>query len=127
MGKKFVDVLAKIPLVDHPGNSYNYGLSFDVLGRVLEVITGKRLDVCLKERVFAPLGMKDTLWAVPHKESDRLAACYSGKDTFKNLYGSKAKPSGRPKKNLFRIDGQKARDSNWIEGKQCQVLAGGGF
>jgi len=125
--KKFVDVLAKIPLVDHPGNSYNYGLSFDVLGRVLEVITGKSLDVCLKERVFAPMGMKDTLWAVPLKDSNRLAACFSGKDTFKNLYGAKVKPSGIPKKNLFRIDGRTARDSNWIEGKQCRVLAGGGF
>lgn len=125
--KKFVEVVAKIPLVDHPGNAYNYGLSFDVLGRVLEVITGKNLDVCLKERVFTPLGMTDTLWAVPQKESSRLAACYAGKETFKNLYGARIKPSGRPKTNLFRIDGRSANDSNWTEGKQCQVLAGGGF
>jgi CubicO group peptidase (beta-lactamase class C family) len=125
--KRFVDVLAKIPLCQHPGSAYEYGLSFDVLGRVLEVITGKSLDVCLKERVFVPLGMQDTFWGVPRKETHRMAACYAGKDMFQKLYGKKVKPLGRPKTNLFRIDGCSAADSNWVEGKHCRVLAGGGF
>merc|ERR1712048_772101 len=84
--RSFVDALAKLPLRHHPGYKYNYGLSYDVLGRVLEVIVGKPLDKVLEERVFKPLGMKDTLWAVPDSQLAQLAACYASKHTWTHLY-----------------------------------------
>eukprot|EP00928_Gymnodinium_smaydae_P015412 TRINITY_DN15698_c0_g1_i1.p1 TRINITY_DN15698_c0_g1~~TRINITY_DN15698_c0_g1_i1.p1 ORF type:complete len:476 (-),score=90.74 TRINITY_DN15698_c0_g1_i1:81-1454(-) len=124
--RAFVDQMAKIPLCDHPGHKYNYSFSFDVLGRVVEVIMGKSLDKCLRERVFDPLGMKSTMWSVPDAQLGRLAACYSGKTTWGHLYGKGHKPI-RPRPAMFRIDGKTAKDSHWRKGKHCRVLSGGGF
>ncbi|MBI1180037.1 MAG: serine hydrolase [Alphaproteobacteria bacterium] len=71
---------ATIPLTDQPGH-YHYGASIDILGRVIEVITGKPLDVFLKERIFEPLGMHDTMFVVPARLQDRFAELYTtGKD-----------------------------------------------
>jgi len=52
--------LAKLPLVSHPGTKYQYGHSSDVMGRVVEVISGMPLDKFFEERIFKPLKMKDT-------------------------------------------------------------------
>mmetsp|Transcript_60072 Transcript_60072/g.108121 ORF Transcript_60072/g.108121 Transcript_60072/m.108121 type:complete len:475 (+) Transcript_60072:81-1505(+) len=126
--KIFVEGLAKVPLLCHPGHKYNYSLSFDVLGRVLEVITGKRLDLCLKELVFRPLGMNDTKWAVQNNELDRLAAVYASPGSWKKLYGQvKGKVPSAPRKGLCRIDGNTAKESHWRDGQQISVLSGGGF
>ena len=61
----FVDKLATMPLHYQPGSTWDYSYSTDVLGRVLEVVSGKPLGVLLKERLFDPLGMKDTSFYVP--------------------------------------------------------------
>jgi CubicO group peptidase (beta-lactamase class C family) len=68
--------LSKLPLGEQPGEAFCYGFSTDVLGRVIEVITGKRLDEFLAERIFGPLGMDDTVYAVPVSKRHRLAAAY---------------------------------------------------
>ncbi len=68
--------LAGLPLVFSPGQQWNYGHSTDVLGRVIEVASGQTLDVFLRERVLAPLGMVDTDFFVPDSKIERLAACY---------------------------------------------------
>lgn len=78
--KEVVDRLAQIPLEFQPGQRWNYGVSFDVLGRVVEVISGKPLDVFFKEHIFEPLGMKDTGFAVPKDKLDRFAALYKRTD-----------------------------------------------
>jgi CubicO group peptidase (beta-lactamase class C family) len=57
---EFVERLAKLPLVYHPGTTWDYSQSTDVLGRVIEVVTGKSLYEALKERLLDPLGMADT-------------------------------------------------------------------
>src|SRR5436189_149388 len=54
-----IDKLAAAPLVSQPGAAWNYSLSTDVLGRVVEVVSGQPFDVFLRERVFVPLGMID--------------------------------------------------------------------
>ena len=69
-----IDRLAALPLVRHPGEAWEYGLSTDVLGRVLEVVSGMQLSEFLAERVLAPLGMKDTAFFTPPEKRDRLAA-----------------------------------------------------
>jgi CubicO group peptidase (beta-lactamase class C family) len=69
--------LAKLPLLFNPGERWNYGLNIDVLGYLIEVISGKPLDQFLKERIFEPLGMKDTFFYVPQDKVDRLATAYT--------------------------------------------------
>ncbi len=69
--------LARLPLLFNPGERWNYGLNVDVLGHLIEVISGKPLDQFLKERVFEPLGMQDTFFYVPQDKLDRLATAYT--------------------------------------------------
>jgi CubicO group peptidase (beta-lactamase class C family) len=78
--QEVVDRLAQIPLEFQPGQRWNYGVSFDVLGRVVEVVSGKPLDAFFKERIFEPLGMQDTGFAVPREKLDRFAALYKRTD-----------------------------------------------
>jgi len=125
--KDLVDGIAKVPLSGHPGSGYYYGFSFDVLARVLEVSTGKSLEKALQELVFKPLGMKDTKWAVARHEVGRLAACYANRTSWKLLYGSSKATLVRPRPKLYRIDGNRALDSHYVDGQQCRVRSGGGF
>jgi CubicO group peptidase (beta-lactamase class C family) len=71
------DAWAELPLRFQPGSQWGYGVSTDVLGRVIEVITGKRLDEVVRERVLEPLGMRDTRWWVEGADTERLAALYA--------------------------------------------------
>ncbi len=71
--------LATAPLNDQPGTMWRYGYSIDVLGRLVEVLSGKPLDQFFEERIFRPLGMKDTGFFVPEAKWSRLATLYSPK------------------------------------------------
>jgi CubicO group peptidase (beta-lactamase class C family) len=74
--ERLVDELARLPLKWHPGTHFEYGYSTDVLGRVIEVITGLRLDAYLQERVLGPLGMLNSTYLVAGAQKDRLAKVY---------------------------------------------------
>jgi CubicO group peptidase (beta-lactamase class C family) len=65
--------LAQVPLAHHPGTMWEYSLSTDVLGRVVEKVSGMTLSAFLTERVFAPLKMADTAFLVPKEKVGRLA------------------------------------------------------
>ena len=69
----FVEKLGELPLKYQPATRFEYGLSTDVLGRLVEVVSGKPFDLFLKERLFAPLGMEDTGFFVPESKADRIA------------------------------------------------------
>jgi len=69
--------LAAQPLVSQPGAAWNYSLSTDVLGRVIEVASGMTFDAFLRDRVFKPLGMMDTSFDVPEAKWSRFATVYS--------------------------------------------------
>lgn len=71
-----VERLCRLPLVCHPGTAWNYSVSSDVLGRLVEVISGQPFDRFLEERIFAPLGMVDTGFEVPPGKLARLATLY---------------------------------------------------
>lgn len=75
IGEK-VKILAGLPLAHHPGEDQTYGLSIDVLGYLVEVISGMALDEFFKERIFEPLQMKDTYFFLPDKKVSRLATLY---------------------------------------------------
>ncbi len=68
--------LAKQPLLFQPGSAWEYGLSTDVLGRVVEVVSDKTLDAFFAERIFRPLKMADTFFYVPAAKKERLASLY---------------------------------------------------
>jgi CubicO group peptidase (beta-lactamase class C family) len=72
--------LAGIPLLFNPGERWEYSLSVDVLGRVVEVVSGMPLDQFFKTRIFDPLGMKDTYFFPPDDKVGRLAAVYTYDD-----------------------------------------------
>lgn len=74
--KEFSETVAKEPLLFQPGTSYNYGMGLDILGRYLEAIAMKPLDVILKENLFAPLKMPDTDFHVPTAKVGRLCQIY---------------------------------------------------
>jgi CubicO group peptidase (beta-lactamase class C family) len=69
--------LAALPLLFSPGDRYEYSLSADVLGRVVEVISGQPLDEFLRQRIFVPLGMNDTYFYPPVNKLSRLSAVYT--------------------------------------------------
>ncbi len=71
--------LATAPLNNEPGTMWRYGYSIDVLGRLVEVLSGKTLDRFFEDRIFHPLGMKDTAFYVPEEKWNRLATLYSPK------------------------------------------------
>jgi len=68
--------LGQMPLVHQPGEAWNYGLSTDVLGRLVEVASGLPFDEFLRKRIFEPLRMKDTRFFLPQDRVSRLAAVY---------------------------------------------------
>jgi CubicO group peptidase (beta-lactamase class C family) len=68
--------IAKLPLAHQPGKAWTYGLNTDVLGRVVEVVSGQKLDDFFREQIFKPLKMNDTGFVVPADKKERLAALY---------------------------------------------------
>ena len=68
--------LGDLPLQFSPGDRWNYGVSTDVLGYLVQVFSGEPLDEFVRARITGPLGMTDTAFWVPPDEAERLAACY---------------------------------------------------
>lgn len=77
---EMMDTLAPLPLKFHPGSGWEYSVATDVIGRLVELVSGQRLDTFLHERIFGPLGMVDTGFVVPPAQQHRLARCYLGAD-----------------------------------------------
>jgi len=73
---EMVQLLATLPLEFSPGTAWNYSVSTDVLGYLVEVLSGEPLDQYLRRHIFEPLGMRDTAFHVPPEQVDRFAACY---------------------------------------------------
>ncbi len=95
--------LARLPLAFQPGTHWRYSLAIDVLGRLIEVISGKPLDVFFEDRIFKPLDMVDTGFFVPPSKMDRVATVYGHPE---------------PGKGLLRMDKLKPHQSSpsWLSG-----------
>ena len=72
-----VQAWASLPLAFQPGSQWLYSVATDVLGRLVEVISGQPLDRFFEEQIFTPLGMTDTAFTVDPDRQDRLAALYA--------------------------------------------------
>lgn len=102
----FVAKLATLPLEFSPGAGWNYSVATDVLGAVIERVSGMKFDAFLRTRLFEPLGMHDTFFEVPADKVERLTDCY----TF------------HPKRGRVMLD--RGDDSRWA--KPAKLLSGGG-
>jgi CubicO group peptidase (beta-lactamase class C family) len=74
--KAMVDTLAQLPLEFSPGTRWNYSVSTDVVGHLIEVISGQPLDAYLRDTIFGPLGMRDTAFVIEEEQIPRFAANY---------------------------------------------------
>ena len=92
--------VGQLPLAFEPGAQWMYGFSIDVLGAVIEVLSGQTLGDYLKEHIFDPLGMKDTGFYVPAEKMDRLATIYHIRDGMK--FADRSVPNEKP---LFESGG----------------------
>jgi CubicO group peptidase (beta-lactamase class C family) len=72
----FADKLAEMPLVYEPGTRWSYSVGLDLLGRVIEIVSGKAFDAFLQERIFGPCAMTSTGFRVPTSQADRLTSNY---------------------------------------------------
>lgn len=83
---RMVDNAARVPLFEDPGTRFRYGISTTVLGRLVEIWSGRPFDEFLAERLFAPLGMTDTVFWADADRADRLTTVYRLDDASGALY-----------------------------------------
>lgn len=74
--QQFAGALAKSALLFEPGTRWHYGYSHDIIGALIERLSGKRFSQFLREEIFGPLGMEDTFFRVPKEKASRMASCY---------------------------------------------------
>jgi CubicO group peptidase (beta-lactamase class C family) len=128
--------LAGLPLLFNPGEKWEYSLGVDVLGRLVEVISGKPLDEFSRTRIFEPLGMKDTYFYPPDGKLDRLATAYTyyddkGLNRFPDtpitegpFTYSADYPTGGPKKLFSGGAGLVSTAADYM--RFCQMMLDGG-
>ncbi len=92
--------LAKLPLLHQPGEKWTYGLNTDLLGYLIEVVSGMSLDTYFKKNIFDPLGMSDTYFYLPKEKQARLAMLHT-EDSLKRAI---------PMPSVIRVNGQFDRD-----------------
>lgn len=103
----FVSDLSRLPLEFSPGEAWNYSVSTDVLGAVIQRVSGQPLDVFLSDRILGPLKMDDTGFVVPPGKADRLTDCYAW-----------VNPS------VGRVMYDRGEESVWLQ--QPRLVSGGG-
>jgi CubicO group peptidase (beta-lactamase class C family) len=81
----FIEQLAKIPLDFSPGDYWNYSVSIDVMGYLVQKLSGQTFGEFLRTRIFEPLGMNDTAFSVPAGKLDRFSSCYMPGDGGRGL------------------------------------------
>lgn len=121
----WVDRVARLPLAHQPGAAWTYGISHDVLGRLIEVVSGRRFDTFLKEQIFEPLGMVDTGFVVPGENLARLATVYSP-DEAGGLRLSEAPGLDRSEPRAFLSGGGGLVSTASDYARFCQMLLNGG-
>ncbi|MEQ8859481.1 MAG: serine hydrolase domain-containing protein [Pseudomonadales bacterium] len=106
----YIKRLAALPLNYQPGSAWQYSAATDVVGRLVEVISGRPLDAFLAEEIFEPLGMTDTQFFLDEGKADRLAAQYTPGDDLKIV-----------------LDDPAGADSRWVQGPKILFRGAGGL
>ena len=121
--EQFVQGLAQAPLARQPGTTWEYSLSSDTLGRVVEAASGKRLDVFLEERLFRPLRMSATGFSMPAGNVEKLAL-HSGVDAAANNAPVTMIDVSRPPGNASGGAGAVSTAGDYL--RFAQMMANGG-
>jgi CubicO group peptidase (beta-lactamase class C family) len=118
--------VGKVPLVHQPGTTWDYSISQDVLGRLIEVLSGKTLDKFFEERIFKPLGMVDSGFYVPQEKWDRLTTLYTPNPdkTIKRHAGPPQESFKKPATMLMGGAGLVSTAMDYA--RFCQMLLNGG-
>ena len=116
----WVKDLAEVPLICQPGAEWNYSVSTDVLGRLVEVWSGMPLDQCLLQKVFEPLSMSDTGFMVKTENRERLVSLYQP-EVGAGLGGVGQVPQSERKGLKLMETGSDSRLHN-----EARILSGGG-
>jgi CubicO group peptidase (beta-lactamase class C family) len=121
--QEYIAQLAKLPLNFQPGSAWEYGPATDVLGRLVEVISGQTLDEFFRERIFKPLEMTDTYFYVPDAKLPRLATAYTKEGSgLKKL--TAPGPSARNGRFFAGAGGLAGTAEDYL--RFCQMLLNGG-
>ena len=124
--QSMIDRLAELPLKFSPGDNWNYGVSTDVCGYLVETISGQRFDEYLQEHIFNPLGMEDTGFDVPPEKIDRFAANYErGPDRKLRLLDDPATSNYAEPQTFFSGGGGLVSTAHDYH-RFCQMLLNGG-
>ena len=124
--QSMIDRLAEMPLKFSPGDNWNYGVSTDVCGYLVETISGQRFDEYLQEHIFNPLGMEDTGFDVPPEKIDRFAANYErGPDRKLRLLDDPATSNYAEPQTFFSGGGGLVSTAHDYH-RFCQMLLNGG-
>lgn len=78
--EEFINRLATVPLAFQPGERFTYGLNMDVLGRLIEVVSGQKLSDYFRKNIFEPLGMKSTFFYLPKEKQAKLVPIYAQRE-----------------------------------------------
>ena len=127
--KDAIDQLATRPLIHDPGAEFTYGPNTDILGRLVEVVSGLTLAEFFQQRIFTPLGMKDTYFYLPPEKTDRLVTLFSKEtpeaslevntdDTYQNFARSGAQ--------TYYLGGAGLVSTAADYAKLCQIILNGG-
>jgi CubicO group peptidase (beta-lactamase class C family) len=103
--KQEMQTVARMPLVHEPGEGFTYGLSTDILGYLVETVSGQSLDKFFRTRIFDPLGMKDTYFQLPGDKAGRLMLLYRDGDPGKGVQKSTGQFTGYPLKEGIYFSG----------------------
>jgi CubicO group peptidase (beta-lactamase class C family) len=123
--RSFADELSHLPVAFQPGTHWRYSFSIDILGALVEIISGLPFDTFLEERIFKPLGMVDTAFYVPVQKMERVATVYEHEGTGKTLQPVKEiVPSSEPPGLLSPGGGLVSTIADYS--RFCQMLVNGG-
>jgi CubicO group peptidase (beta-lactamase class C family) len=119
-------ILAEHPLKFHPGTQWNYGLSTDIVGRLVEILSGQRFDDYLRQEIFEPLGMVDTGFFVPPESLTRFSANYQYRPANTPVLMDDPAQSRylRPRSYLSGAGGLVSTTDDYVA--FCRMLANGG-
>ncbi|HAN26873.1 MAG TPA: serine hydrolase [Haliea salexigens] len=123
--RHMIEQLAQLPLEFSPGTRWNYSLATDVLGYLIEVISGQSLPDYLQEHLFGPLGMVDTAFNIAPDKVHRLASCYE-RDAAKKLVCNDDGQDSRFRDRVFYSGGGGLLSTVGDYFRFCQMLLQGG-
>jgi CubicO group peptidase (beta-lactamase class C family) len=128
--KERMEALGRLPLINQPGEKWMYSLSVDVLGALVEIISGKDLETYLTETIFNPLGMKDTRFNIPSSKADRLTKIYTEDADHHVIAWSKEKTTIDPnyplEKKRYFSGGAGLTSTAWDYAVFLQMMLNGG-